>query len=298
MGFAKVILLGEHAVVYGHAALAAALDRGLHCSAQPGEYSLAVPEWSLLVKASEMHPVAAALRTIAAALGTGDPAVQLTARAEIPPGAGLGSSAALAVAITRALAANMNKALTHAELMTIAGRSEEQFHHNPSGIDVALAAGGGAGLFRRTTGLVPLRAGISTLAIGLSGEPRSTSDMVERVARATAQRPDDARLVLLGNLAEAGAEQLASGDLPGLGEAMNRAHDVLRNLGVSTPILDEMVATARAAGALGAKLTGGGGGGAVIALAPGREDAVLAAWQRHHREGFCARLGPPAEVAS
>ena len=78
---------------------------------------------------------------------------------------------------------------------------------------------------------------------------------------------------------------------PALGAAMDEAHDHLAALGVSTPGLDALVAAARAAGALGAKLTGGGGGGAVIALAPGREDAVVAAWRALGKDGFITTVG-------
>ena len=68
---------------------------------------------------------------------------------------------------------------------------------------------------------------------------------------------------------------------------MNRAHDLLAGLGVSTPALDALCETARAAGASGAKLTGAGGGGAVIAVAPpGREPAILAAWKQAGVDGF------------
>ena len=72
---------------------------------------------------------------------------------------------------------------------------------------------------------------------------------------------------------------------------MIEAHDELAALGVSTARLDELVAAARGAGALGAKLTGGGGGGAVIALAADRADAVVTAWRALGADGFVTTLG-------
>src|SRR5690606_35106209 len=96
----------------------------------------------------------------------------------------------------------------------------------------------------------------------------------------------------LGRLTDLGTTALLAGDLARVGAAMDRAHAVLADLGVSTPRLDALCAAARAAGAHGAKLTGAGGGGAVIAIAPpGREPAVLAAWREAGVTGFAATVG-------
>jgi mevalonate kinase len=111
------------------------------------------------------------------------------------------------------------------------------------------------------------------------------------VAEATGGRVDDARLHELGGLTDTGTAAVLAADLPALGTAMSRAHALLSGLGVSTDQLDALCATARAAGATGAKLTGAGGGGAVIAVAPrDRETAVLAAWKRAGVDGFVATL--------
>jgi mevalonate kinase len=115
--------------------------------------------------------------------------------------------------------------------------------------------------------------------------------LVERVAEATGARADDARLRELGGLTDEGTAALLAADLPALGAAMNRAHDLLADLGVSTAQLDALCSAARKAGATGAKLTGAGGGGAVIAVASrDREAAVLAAWKRAGADGFVATL--------
>ncbi|MCB9574858.1 MAG: hypothetical protein H6709_22525 [Kofleriaceae bacterium] len=79
--------------------------------------------------------------------------------------------------------------------------------------------------------------------------------------------------------------------MPRLGALFDGAHAHLAALGLSTPALDALVADARGAGALGAKLTGAGGGGAVIALAPGREADVLAAWRARGKLGFACTVG-------
>jgi mevalonate kinase len=116
--------------------------------------------------------------------------------------------------------------------------------------------------------------------------------MIERVATATAGSPDDARLRELAELTDRGTVALQGGKLDELGTAMNRAHELLAGLGVSTPLLDGLCQIARDAGAHGAKLTGAGGGGAVIAIAPrAREADVLAAWKKASVTGFVATVG-------
>jgi mevalonate kinase len=179
-----------------------------------------------------------------------------------------------------------------AALTRAAGASEALVHGRPSGVDVALAIAGGVGVFRRATGLVPLT-GVPPLRVlvGPSGAPRSTAAMIDRVAETTGGRSDDARLRELGALTDTATAALRAGDRPALGAAMDRAHGLLADLGVSTPALDALCEAARAAGASGAKLTGAGGGGAVIAVAPpGREPAILAAWKQAGVDGFVATV--------
>lgn len=296
VGYGKIILLGEHAVVYGYPALAAALDRGVTVAPVPtpagGPLRLDLRAWDLTVTADDDHPVARSLAAIADALGAGRPPLSLIADAQIPPGAGLGSSAALAVAIARALLTHRKRPIDAATLTRAAGASETLVHGKPSGVDVALAIAGGTGVFRRASGLASL-AGVPPLRVlvGPSGAPRSTAAMVERVAEATHCDLNDARLRELGALTDTGTAALLAADLAALGGAMNRAHTVLADLGVSTPQLDALCDAARASGAVGAKLTGAGGGGAVIAIAPrASEPAILAAWKRAGADGFVATI--------
>lgn len=280
--------------MYGHPALAGALACGVTLEAREADaLSLDIAGWDLHVRGGDDHPVARALEAVARALGVEHAAV--AGEADVPAAAGLGSSAALAVALARALAGAAGKVLDVATIEEMAGAAERCFHGNPSGIDVAVAARGGMGLYRRGHGLAPIDAPPLSLVIGLSGEPRSTAAMVERVAQARAARPAavDAELAALGAAAERAAAIVCAPvvDTLELGDIFTDAHARLASLGVSAPVLDAMVAAAAGAGATGAKLTGGGGGGAVIALAPGREDAVIAAWRAMGKNGFVTDVG-------
>lgn len=296
IGLGKIILLGEHAVVYGYPALAAALDRGVTIAAVPtpagGSLRIDIPAWGLKVTATDDHPVARSLLAIVDELGVGRPTITLVGDAQIPPGAGLGSSAALAVAVSRALLAHAKRKLDAKEIAAAAAASEALMHGRASGIDVALAIAGGIGVFRKATGLRSFASPPLRVLVGASGAPRATSTMVERVADATGGSADDARLRTLGGLTDTGTTALHAKDLAGLGAAMNRAHEILAELGVSTDQLDSLCQAARVSGAFGAKLTGAGGGGAVIAIAPrDKEQAVLTEWKNAGVTGFVATVG-------
>jgi len=296
IGLGKLILLGEHAVVYGYPALAAALDRGVRIDVVPtpagGTLRVDVPSWNLKVTAEDDNSFAHGLAAIADALGIGRPPLTLVGDAQIPPGAGLGASAAFAVAVTRALLANAKRPADSATVAAAAAASETVLHGRASGVDVALAQTGGVGVFRKSTGLRPFQIPTLRILVGPSGSPRSTAAMVDRVAQATSGSVDDARLKQLGSLADTGADALLRRDIPALGGDMNRAHTLLAELGVSTPLLDALCDVARKLGAHGAKLTGAGGGGAVIALAPrDKEPDILAAWKTAGVNGFIASIG-------
>jgi mevalonate kinase len=271
-GHGKVILLGEHAVVHGHPALAMAIDRTVTVEVRPGA---GVVTGVLAGRLDDDSTTARAVQAVATALGR-PMDFDLEVTSDVPLRSGLGSSAAFSVALVRALTGQAGWA---PEVEVLAMRAERLFHGNPSGVDVALAARGGVGTFTRAAGFVPVSARALTLIVGLSGEPRDTAARVAEVAGRLVSDPRSTRLHLgeLGMLATAGTRALVAGDLATLGGVMDVAHDHLVALALSTDRLDAMVAAARAAGAIGAKLTGAGGGGAMIALAPDRQAEVLAA---------------------
>lgn len=309
----KVILLGEHAVVYGRPAIAAAIDRHVRVTLYersgparagrmpalgPGEESAGHAPAAAALSGVELPLIADATvaRVVvrAAELFGMDPdAFTATVSTTLPVGVGLGSSAALSVALVRALAEWTGATLTAAGVCARAFELERIFHGFPSGIDNTVATHGGAVLFRRGWPPDTLETPVSLpLVIALGRAPRQTRQTVSRLRQAWEADPAPYERLFdeIAGLVDAATEALAAGDHPRLGALMDANHACLAALGVSTPELDEMVRRARHAGALGAKLTGGGGGGAVICLCPDPRDAVLETFARGGWHAFAADL--------
>ncbi len=280
----KVILLGEHSVVYGHPALAGALADGVTVETKPGRGVLRIPQWSCVI-----DPAVDTDATLARAYAeirkrAGEPAIDLALTFNLPTGAGLGSSAAMAVAVGRALG------LDGAALADAAMASETVIHGKPSGLDHTVSMAGGFGLFTRAGGLTALRAAPLQLTIGHTGKARDTKGRVARVAELVNERGDEvrARFAAIAELVARGADAVARGSYGELGQAMNENQRHLEALEVSCPEIERMCAIARDAGAFGAKLTGGGGGGCVIAV--GNDAAVADAWRKAGFQTFAATV--------
>jgi len=292
-GHGKVILIGEHAVVYDQPALAAGLSLGVTAGATDGTGRLTIPAWGLSVRAGDGSSVGRAFGALLARLQVDD--VDVSVEAALPSRSGLGSSAALAIAVARAIAQARGRDDEAAR--AAAAEAETVFHGTASGIDQAAAASGAIGRFRRSEGWreVPVLQAMP-LCVGLTGRPRDTRAQVEAVRRLRERTPVVTTVIeALGALVAPAERALAVGDIDDLGRLLDVAHGLLAALRVSSPELDAMVHAARAAGAVGAKLTGAGGGGAVIALAPGHERDVLARWKSAGFEGFSTGIGGKLE---
>lgn len=281
----KVILLGEHSVVHGHPAVAAGLPQGLCLHARPRDHqslpiSLSIPQWQLELEltADTDHPVARACLEVLTHCDGPVTGWAISGTTCLPARAGLGSSAALTVALAR-LVLGPGADLDEVVDASLAG--ERIFHGEPSGLDSRVAAQGGVLRFVRGAGAEPVRlGGPLPLLLIPSGIPRSTATQVAKVrARLERHRSVIApTLAALGAAAEASVHALARHDLGALGELMTIAHALLGAIDVSSPALDTLQASALAAGARGAKLTGAGGGGCLLILPPADPAPLLAAF--------------------
>lgn len=274
-GRGKVILLGEHAVVYGKPALAAGIERGVSARVTASDrLLLAIEPWGREVVPSAHDELGRAFAAVLSEQGE-VPTVRIDALVDLPAGAGLGCSAALGVAVVRAIAEAAGDSPPDDEVARRAFAWERVFHGNPSGVDNTMAAHGGIALFRKGEPLEPVtvRAPIP-LVVGDSGEASSTKTTVAEVARqyerdrARVEKSLDAIAALVMNAKLA----IEAGDLAALGQLMDLNHALLSGWMLSTSKLEEMIGAAREAGALGAKLTGGGGGGCMIALVRDRDE--------------------------
>ena len=295
----KAIVLGEHAVVYGVPAIAVGIERGASAIASvqdPGPSRLLVRGWGITVReGDDGHDLSRAFSALLAeARRDGSPrAVSVEVEAHLPPGGGLGCSAAIGVAIARSIEPRASEA----RIQELAMAWERVFHGNPSGVDAAVAARGGCVVFQRGAGLEPLRLrGPLQLCVGSSGTASSTKSMVESVARLRSRYPERVEIAFgrIHALVQSGRTALETYDRSLLGRLMDGNQAVLAEMNVSSPEIDRMCGLAREAGALGAKLTGAGGGGSVIALVanPAASDAVLAAWRSAGFDGFTTSVAP------
>jgi mevalonate kinase len=296
----KVILLGEHAVVYGVPAIAVGIDRGARARTTPlhaGPSRLHVRGWNIDVDEDEPGPdLARALRALLDSVRTAVPSLSPQAvdvEADVPPGAGLGCSAAIGVAIARAIDPHGSDDAVQTRAMAW----ERIFHGNPSGVDAAVAARGGCIFFRRGETLEAVRAGCTLhLCVGSTGTASSTRSMVDAVAKLRAARPQlvEKSFDAVRALVHSARVAIVAGDRFALGRLMDLNQTLLNALCVSTPDIERLCAVARRAGAFGAKLTGAGGGGSVVALvqSPAFADAVLSAWKADGFDGFATSVQP------
>ncbi len=279
----KVILFGEHAVVYGQPALAGPLCVGLcvRLTSRSGAAALPARLGKALALAALDFPVG--LLTD----------LEVNVSGDLPEAVGLGSSAALSVALVRALADSTNTILELGELIQRANRVESFFHGRASGVDVAAAAS--PGWIRFTCGEPPSIQALTTVAaFDLVGIESGATHRTARTVGAVAARHAADRCVIeelfreIGAIVVAAETALGSGDLVELGVLMLENHRLLKALGVSTDGLDRAVTVARENGALGSKLTGGGGGGLAMALMPPGEGLTLV--QTLARRGWSSRV--------
>jgi mevalonate kinase len=284
----KVILFGEHAVVYGRPALAVPVDQvQATATVTPGGDGFWIEAADLrrrypLAGARANDPLAKAVRQVLRRGGLSEtPAGWLRVESTIPIASGMGSGAAVCTAVVRAMAGALEIELSAAEVSALVFETETLLHGTPSGIDNTVVAFEQPVYFVRGQPPAPLRVGKPfRLLIADTGKPSPTRVTVGEVRAAHEREP--ARLAGLfdqiGAVVDEARQRIETGQPEGLGVLMNRNQALLRELRVSSPELEALIAHALEAGALGAKLSGGGRGGNMLTLvAQEGEGAVRAA---------------------
>ena len=296
----KVILLGEHAVVYGRPAIALPIPLAVEASVRKGGagVQLIIPRWGLeqKIKPNLTQGIHGILNTVLSSLALAGQAMTIEVMPHVPRAMGLGGSSALAVAVIRALDRAYALSLGDDAVNRLAFQCERAAHGTPSGIDNTVATYGAPLLFENAKGPAfrELKLPESLpLVIGITGRESLTATTVARVRTAWEGHKTryEAIFEQMGQLTRAATEALGNARFQELGQLMNLCQGYLNALQVSTPELEELIHLSRANGALGAKLTGGGGGGAMIALCPDAQKQVAEAIQAAGYKALQVRLG-------
>lgn len=288
----KITLFGEHAVVYGKPAIVMAINRRVwvHIAKRDdnrlvidlpdisvrGVRLVVQPTGESFVEASPTKEIGnyivQALKTASERFGGHYMGLNVKVESNMPVGAGLGTSAAIAVATLAAYAALEKANASRQELARLGREVEVSVQGSSSGMDVAIAVYGGVKLYR------PTQQGFQLEDLQLGGNPAWAAGYTERLTptaesvRKVGQLASKHTLIVgkiidtIGEIVLEARGAIEEGDWRRAGQLMNINHGLLSALGISTHHIERIVYAARGAGALGAKLTGGGMGGSVVAL--------------------------------
>jgi len=308
---AKVILVGEHYVVYGEPSIVLAIDRracatvnlrddkriylrstdlGFAGFFENGIFK--IEQGDAKEARLKFEAIRLAVEKVMRTCGQ-DAGLNIEINSAVPVAAGLGSSAAVIAAVTAAVGSLLKAKMSKEDVFRITCETEKVVHGTTSGVDPAISTFGGALLFQMDTGFKPLEVKADIpLVVGDTGVKRSTRVQVEKVRSVKENYPSlfeplrkVAREIVLRAI-----DAFKENDLDTLGELMNINHALLYGMGVSDESLEWLINASRKAGALGAKLTGAGGGGCMIALARNeRLEQVLEAIMNAGGRPFMAR---------
>lgn len=285
--YSKLILIGEHSVVYGKPAIALpfpTIEAKSEVFGMNGPIMMESPYYSgLLSEIPDMLiGISACILETCKVLNKPQEGFLIRISSSIPIGRGLGSSAALAIAIVRSLFSFYKLPIDEKLLMHLVHNAEKYAHGNPSGIDMFAASSEHPIWFQKKKPIIPLHIQDPFyVVVGDSGRVGDTRTAVESIRKKYIAEPSRTEnfINLLELYTYKAKEALLIGDATTLGEMMNLAQKELVLLGVSDQGIDYLVDVALQEGALGAKLTGGGRGGCIIALANSIEHARIVSKQ-------------------
>ena len=286
---AKMILFGEHSVVYSQPAIAGAVNKRAYVEIKPSNNHKSILKSYDLNFEVEMDT-----RNKSYILKKGKPGIiryileafhrvhdhspiVMTLSSEIPIGSGLGSSAAVTVATLAALYRYHNIRFNKKSLAHDAHMIEQAVQGVASPLDTLVSTYGGLVYLSRNKTFEPFKVNLNVpFVVGYTTKHGNTGKMVKDVKSLKDRNSKVINPVItsMGHLTNYAKQAILRRDYDKIGELMNINHGFLDVLGVNTPELSRMVYTARECGAIGSKITGAGGGGSIIALCPGKAKQV------------------------
>lgn len=276
----KIILLGEHSVVYKEPAIAipfpvatitAIVKLGTNKTTIDCDFY-----HGLLDDMPELlESLKETIRVCLHRLKKENTPLDITIDSQIPAERGMGSSAAVSVAITRAIFHFFDEYLTQDELLDIVACAEKIAHGNPSGLDALMTSSDTPYYYIKDEPFISLNLDVdAVLIVADTGETGQTKEAVQHIANLVSTDSSSKNNIKeLGRIVRQATYALENNEPNVLGSLMNKAHFLLNSLGVSNDTLNNLVNSALKEGALGAKLTGGGRGGCMIALASSTKQA-------------------------
>ncbi|MGX7091778.1 mevalonate kinase [Hutsoniella sourekii] len=280
----KIILMGEHAVVYDYPAIAlpfpaANVQVEVEAQSDPcaDHYLDSLYYKGKLVKApSHLDNIKEAIHLTLKSFKLPKTSLKFSIDSSIPVGRGMGSSAAVCVALVRAICDLYRVNISPYQLRFIVNQAEVIAHEATSGLDTLMASSSNPVIYRKSKRPAPFAFKLDAyLVVADSGQVGQTKEAVGHVARLKEVRPDfvEGTMAAIGGFVEQAYEAIAQHDIHELGRLLTYNHYYLNQLEISNSVLDRIVNACWMAGALGAKLTGGGLGGCVIALAESFDSA-------------------------
>ncbi|KXB07405.1 hypothetical protein AKJ54_00310 [candidate division MSBL1 archaeon SCGC-AAA382K21] len=308
----QIFLFGEHAVVYGQPALAAAINISTEAKAKPraddqikivskgvgnlkGKVKKTNGDWSIQEKTGELSRLRFVVKTAEITLNHLDEGsgFELEIDSEVPVGSGLGSSSAVTTATAAAISSIFDRNLSKDDISDLAYDAELKVQGAASKTGVKVATHGG---FLKVTGdEMNSISDISELKvlIGNTGDYGNTGELVKKVRLSKESRPEIINPIIeaIGKTTEAGIKSLQDENLEKVGVLMNVNQNLLEGLGVSSPKLRKLIKAARDAGGKGAKITGAGGGGCMVALTEESVDRISRAIEKKGGEPIKVKVG-------
>ncbi|MEJ2248325.1 MAG: mevalonate kinase [Candidatus Lokiarchaeota archaeon] len=278
----KVILFGEHAVVYGFPAIASAISSYSTCLIQKSIYEgieielsnydlshkIKTPNEFLKQFPEKFKHIGICLEMFGNKYEIDLRNIKIKLSSVLYPSSGLGSSASVSVALIKALDSFFNLNLNREDLSNLAFKLEEYVHGTPSGIDNTVCTYGNMIYYQNKKFEFVKPKSQFPILITNTNMLHDTKKAITKIKNLKNKAPSiiNAYLNNIGNITNIAKKEIINGDIKQIGDLMNQNQNILEKLEISNPIIKDITSIALQNGAYGSKLTGAGLGGCVISL--------------------------------